>query len=87
MSMLVFLVGALLGTLTGGMFCVRYLRREIAADIGPRLRHIQLQLDNLEAVVNLALLTRYTEMSKQPSLDLPLTPLTRLSRRKRSDLD
>lgn len=84
MSMLVFLVGALLGTLTGGMFCVRYLRHEIAADIGPRLRHVQLQLDNLEAAVNLALFTRYTEMTKQPPTDMPLTPLTR---RKQADLD
>jgi hypothetical protein len=80
MSMLVFLVGALLGVLTGGMFCVRYLRREIAADIGPRLRHIQLQLDNLEAAVNLALFTRYAEMGKQSPLEPPLTPLTRRNR-------
>jgi len=82
--MLVFLVGALLGTLTGGMFCVRYLRREIAADIGPRLRHVELQLDNLEAAVNLALFTRYSEMTKPPPSDVPPTPLTR---RKRLDLD
>lgn len=80
MSMLVFLVGALLGVLTGGMFCVRYLRREIAADIGPRLRHIQIQLDNLEAAVNLALFTRYAEMSKPSPLEPPLTPLTRRNR-------
>jgi hypothetical protein len=78
--MLVFLVGALLGTLTGGMFCVRYLRREIAADIGPRLKRIEGQLDTLEATVNLALFTRYAEMGKQPSPDVPLTPLTRRNR-------
>ena len=82
MSMLVFLVGALLGVLTGGMFCVRYLRREIAADIGPRLRHMQLQLDNLEAAVNLALFTRYAEIGRP----LPEPPLTPLTRRNRSDI-
>jgi hypothetical protein len=36
--MLIFLVGALLGVLMGGALCVRYLRREVAADIGPKLR-------------------------------------------------
>jgi hypothetical protein len=35
MVMLTFLVGLLLGTLIGGAFCVRYLRREIAANVGP----------------------------------------------------
>ena len=45
--MLVFLVGALLGALMGGALCVRYLRQEIAANIGPKIRHIQLQLDNI----------------------------------------
>jgi len=61
--MLIFLVGALLGVLVGGFFCVRYLRREIAADIGPRLRRIELRLDNIETAVNLALVTQYAEMS------------------------
>lgn len=78
MSMLVFLVGALLGVLTGGMFCVRYLRHEIAADIGPRLRHMQLQLDNLESAVNLALITRYAEIGRPPA-GPPLIPLSRRS--------
>lgn len=61
--MLIFLVGALLGVLTGGFFCVRYLRHEIAADIGPRLRRIEQQLANLETAVNLALVTHYAELS------------------------
>jgi ABC-type lipoprotein release transport system permease subunit len=55
--MLIFLVGALLGTLMGGALCVRYLRREIAGDVGPKLKRIHLQLDNLEAALNLALIT------------------------------
>jgi hypothetical protein len=59
---LIFLVGALLGIIVGGMFCVRYLRHEVAANIGPRMRRIQAQLDNLETAVNLALVTRYAEL-------------------------
>ena len=68
---LIFLVGLQLGALVGALFCLRYLRREIAADIGPKLGRIQAQLDNLEAVVNLALLSRYAELSER----LPPQPL------------
>jgi hypothetical protein len=64
--MLIFAVGTLLGVLVGGGLCVRYLRQEVASDIGPRLRRIQLQLDNLEAATNLALVTRYTELGGPP---------------------
>jgi hypothetical protein len=53
--MLIFLVGVLLGALFGATLCVRYLRQEIAANVGPRLRQIQLQLDNLQAELNLAM--------------------------------
>ncbi len=67
--MLIFLVGALLGTLVGGMFCVRYFRHEVAADIGPSMRRMQSQLDNLETAVNLALVTRYVELSERPTRD------------------
>jgi len=63
--MLIFLVGALLGVLAGGMLCVRYLRREMAADIGPALRRMRAQLDNLETAMNLELATRYAELSKR----------------------
>jgi len=62
---LIFLVGALLGVLIGGMVCVRYLRHEIAANIGPSIRRMRSQLDNLETAVNLALVTRYAELSRQ----------------------
>lgn len=61
-----FLLGALIGALTGCLICIRYLRREIAADIGPKLRHIELQLDNLESAVNLALVTRYADLAGRP---------------------
>jgi hypothetical protein len=72
---LIFIVGALIGILAGGMLCVRYLRSEISADIGPQLRRIRLQLDSLEAAVNLALMTRYADCSAYPprtsSLGMP----------------
>ena len=57
--MLVFLLGALLGALMGGALCVRYLRQEVAANIGPKIQHIQLQLDNIQAELNLAITTRH----------------------------
>jgi hypothetical protein len=65
MFVLLFVVGVLLGILVGGAICVRYLRREIAADIGPCLRRMQAQLDNLEAAMNLALMSRYAELSER----------------------
>lgn len=66
---LVFLLGALIGVLAGGALCVRYLRQEIAADIGPRLRRLQLQMDSLESTLNLALVTRYAEIGSHLSRD------------------
>ena len=64
--MLIFLVGALLGVLMGGALCVRYLRREVADDIGPKLKRMQLQLDAIEAELNLAIATRHAELSACP---------------------
>jgi hypothetical protein len=61
--MLIFIVGALLGVLMGGALCVRYLRREVADDIGPKLKRLQLQLDNIETELNLAITTRYAQLS------------------------
>ncbi len=59
----IFLVGALLGVLMGGALCVRYLRREIADDIGPKLKRIQFQLENIEAELGMAIATRHAELS------------------------
>jgi hypothetical protein len=70
MLILFLIIGVLLGALAGSAFVVFSLRREIAADIGPQLRRIQNQLDTLEAVMNLALLTRYAELSERPG-DIP----------------
>jgi hypothetical protein len=66
MTLLIFLVGALTGVLAGGALCVRYLRSAIADDIGPQLRRMQNQLDNIESAVNLALASRYAELSQLP---------------------
>jgi hypothetical protein len=68
---MLFLVGGLLGLLGGEAIVVRYLRHELVADISPRLRRLQLQLDNLEAAVNLALMTRYVELGRTPPIDPP----------------
>ena len=56
----------MLGILGGGAVCVRYLRHEIAADIGPQLRRMQGKLDNLEAALNLALMTEYADLMAVP---------------------
>jgi hypothetical protein len=77
MVLLIFLVGILLGVLGGGTLCVHYLRSAIAADIGPQLRRMhadldpqlrrmQNQLDLIESAVNLALVSRYAEVSTPP---------------------
>jgi len=63
---LIFLVGMiflLLGVLMGGALCVRYLRREIAADIGPKLGRMQLQLDSIAAELDLAITTRHAQLA------------------------
>jgi hypothetical protein len=62
---MILLVAVLMGMLAGGAVCVRYLRQEIAGNIGPRLRRIQMQLDNLEAEINLAMTTRLAELSRR----------------------
>jgi hypothetical protein len=62
---MIFLVGALLGILAGGAVCTRYLRQEVAAEIGPRLRRIQAQLENLEAEINLVMATQLAELTRR----------------------
>lgn len=59
------LLGVLIGLLIGAAACARYLRQEIAANIGPRLRHIELQLDTLQAELNLATETRLAVLSRR----------------------
>jgi hypothetical protein len=50
---LIFLFGLQLGVLMGAVLCIRYLRRELSAEIGPKLKRMQAQLDSLEAALNL----------------------------------
>jgi hypothetical protein len=53
MAQLIFILGTLLGILISGALCIRYLRREIPADIGPQLRQTQAQLDSIKAIPQL----------------------------------
>jgi hypothetical protein len=66
MLILTFLVGALLGMMTGGIVSVRYLRREIAADIEPKLKRVLMQLDIIQSALDLAIVTRHEELSTRP---------------------
>jgi hypothetical protein len=59
------LLGVLAGLVAGAAVCARYLRQEIAANIGPRLRRIEQQLDSLQAEVNLATEVRLAALSKR----------------------
>jgi len=76
MVLLIFILGTLLGVLAGGTLCVYYLKSAITADIGPQLRRLhddidpqlrrmQNQLDLIDSALNLALATRYVELSKK----------------------
>jgi hypothetical protein len=74
MIILIFLVGLLgllLGLLFGALLCIRFIRQEVAGDIGPRLRNIQSHVEALEADVGLAIGTRYAEASSRLSQDPP----------------
>ncbi len=62
---MVILLGLLIGLLIGAAVCARYLRQEIAANIGPRLRRIEVQLDTLQAELNLATEVRLAALSKR----------------------
>jgi hypothetical protein len=72
MIVMIFFIGLLIGVLGGGALCVRYLRQEIASDIGPRLKRVQIQLENLDAEINLALATRLADLSRAQRQVRPL---------------
>jgi uncharacterized membrane-anchored protein YhcB (DUF1043 family) len=61
----VILLGVLVGLLIGAAVCARYLRQEIAANIGPRLKRIELQLDTLRAELNLATEARLAALNRR----------------------
>jgi hypothetical protein len=74
MTALLFLVGALLGLLCGAVACIRYMRHEVIGDICPRLRRINLQIDNLESALNLVLVTRYADLGSLQDRESPRLP-------------
>jgi hypothetical protein len=59
------LLGVLVGLLIGAVVCARYLRQEIAANIGPRLRRIEQQLQTVHAELNLASEMRLAALHRQ----------------------
>jgi hypothetical protein len=58
-------LGVLMGFLAGMFLCARYLRQEIAANIGPRLVHIERQLEILEAEMRLDAATRLAALGER----------------------
>lgn len=58
-------VGVLMGVLAGMFLSARYLRQEIAANIGPRLAHIERQLETLRSEINLDAATRLATLSER----------------------
>ena len=58
-------LGILIGLLGGTAVCVRFLRQEIAANIGPRLRRIEYQLDSMQAELSLATTTHLADLSRR----------------------
>ena len=56
-------LGVLMGFLAGMLLCAKFLRQEIAANIGPRLAHIEQQLQTLRTEVHLDSATRLAALS------------------------
>ena len=71
MSVLIFLIGALLGLVLGAALCVRYLRQELTARVGPTMDLVLLKLDNVHSAVNVALANWHAELHnhQQPQVD------------------
>jgi hypothetical protein len=59
------LLGVLMGVLAGMFLSARYLRQEIAANIGPRLARIERQLEILQSEINLDAATRLSRLSER----------------------
>jgi hypothetical protein len=59
------LLGLLIGLVIGAGVCARYLRQEVAANIGPRLQSIERQLDALRAEVSLATELRLSSLNQR----------------------
>jgi hypothetical protein len=67
------LLGLLMGLVIGAGACARYLRQEMAANIGPRLRHIETQLDLMRAEMNLAAEARLAALNRRFDDDQPIS--------------
>lgn len=78
MSVLIFLIGALSGLVLGAALCVRYLRQELTARIGPTMDLLLLKLDNVDSAVNVALANWHAELHNHPQPprehDAPMVP-------------
>jgi uncharacterized membrane-anchored protein YhcB (DUF1043 family) len=59
------LLGVLIGLVIGAAVCARFLREELAANIGPRLRRIELQLDAFRAELNLVTEARLAALNRR----------------------
>ena len=66
------LLGSLIGLLAGTAVCVKYLRQELAANLGPRLHRIEQQLDTLQAEMTLATTTGLVDLSRVRTPNPPL---------------
>ena len=67
--------------LFGGILCAAYIRQEMTARIGPKLRHVELQLETVEAQLNLVVMTRYAELSEHQAGRTERQPPGRSDRR------
>jgi hypothetical protein len=74
MVVLIFVLGALFGALAGAIACVRYVRQEMTANIGPGLRHLQTQVNYLETEIRLSGTERLAEMTKWYKEQPPTPP-------------
>lgn len=69
MTVLIFLLGSLLGLLVGALACIRLVRQQVTGELGPRLQRIQSQLDSVQAELTLAVGARYAELTAHLSAD------------------
>ena len=57
-------LGVVMGFMSGVVLCAKFLRREIAGMVEPRLEHIEQQLQILREETNLDAATRLATLSK-----------------------
>jgi hypothetical protein len=57
-------LGVVMGFMAGVVLCAKFLRREIAGMVEPRLEHIEQQLQILREETNLDAATRLAMLSK-----------------------